>query len=191
MCFGGDAPKPEEMESRKAFAEQAAIYLREYGRTGYKLENQYIRSVQNQFSPENYDSAIARGMGAAQMAYEPGLADMQSAAFNRGVDPGSGAFMSESESLRAAQARAMGQAGSDAGISNTDIGLSGLMNIAKIGQGQQVDAFQGQMDLADLASRRIRDQARDDFTRSQSLQNTVGFGVGGIAGYNLNQPRYA
>lgn len=191
MCFGGDAPKPEEMESRKAFAEQAAIYLREYGRTGYQLENQYIRSVQNQFSPENYDSAIARGMGAAQMAYEPGLADMQSAAFNRGVDPGSGAFMSESESLRAAQARAMGQAGSDAGISNTDIGLSGLMNIAKIGQGQQVDAFQGQMDLASLASRRIRDQARDDFTRSQSLQNTVGFGVGGIAGYGLNQPRYA
>ena len=189
MC-GGGGDKPEEMESRKAFSQQAAIFLRDYGRTGYQLENQYIESVQNQFSPENYGSAIAGGMSAAQMAYEPGIADMQSAAFNRGVDPGSGAFMSESESLRAAQARAMGQAGSDAGISNTDLGLTGLMNIAKIGQGQQVDSFQGQMDLADLASKRIRDQARDDFTRSQSLQNTVGLGVGGIAGYGMNQQRY-
>lgn len=186
MC-GGGGDKPEEMESRKIMSQQAAIYLNEYGRTGVPLENQLIDSVQGQFSQSNYADAMAAGQLQAAAAYEPGIAEAERAALNRGFDPGSGAFQGESTALRTAQARAMGQAGGDRAMSNTDAGLFGLQNIVKIGQGQQADAFKGQMDLADLASSRIRDMAKDDFSRSTSAASAAGTGVGSLAAFGLNR----
>lgn len=186
MCMGG-SDKPEEMESRKALAMQAAIYFNQYGKTGIKLENQLIDSVQGQFSQANYADAMAAGQLQAAAAYEPGIAETRQAAINRGFDPGSGAFQSESDALRMAQARAMGQAGADRAMSNTDMGLYGLQNLVKIGQGQQADAFKGQMDVADLASGRIRDMARDDFSRSTSAASAAGTGVGSLAAFGINR----
>jgi len=81
----------------------------------------------------------------------------------------------------------MGQAGADRAMSNTDIGLSGMQNLVKIGQGQQADAFQGQMDVAELSSGRIRDMARDDFARSTSAASAAGTGVGSLAAFGLNR----
>ena len=190
MC-GGGGDKPEDTEVRIALAEQAATYLNQYGKYFYDAENDYITSVQNQFSDNNYNRAVAAGMQQASAQYERAIGDMRSEAFNRGFDPGSGAFQSESESLRSAQARGMGLAGADRGISNTDMGFAGLQNVVKMGQGQQTDAFQGQMDLADAASARITDQAKSDFSRSTSLQNLAGTAVGMGAGYGLNNGRYA
>lgn len=186
MC-GGGGDKPEEMESRLALSQQAALYFNQYGRTGIQLENQLIDSVQGQFSPSNYAGAMAAGQLQAAAAYEPGIAEAQQAAFNRGFDPSSGAFQVESDALKSAQARAMGQAGADRAMSNTDMGLAGLQNIVKIGQGQQADAFQGQMDVAGLASGRIRDMARDDFSRSTSAASAAGTGVGSLAAFGLNR----
>lgn len=190
MC-GGGAKKPEEQDSRIALSQQVATMLNRYGSTFVDLENQFMDSVQNQFSLPNYDNAIAAGMNQAAAQYEPAIQDMQAAAFNRGFDPTSGAFQSESEALRGAKARGMGLAGADRGISNTDMGFAGLQNIVKMGQGLQTEAFQGQMDLASAASDRIRQSAKDDFARSSSLQNLAGTGVGMASGYGLNQYKAA
>lgn len=189
MC-GGGGDKPKEQESRLALAQQSADALRAYGRTFYNLETQEIDAASQQFDVANYDRAAAAGMQQAAREYEPALQDMQQGAFRRGFDPGSGAYGVESEALRGAQARAMGLAGADRAISNTDLGFNRLSNVVAMGQGQQTDAFAGQMDLAGLASDRIRDQARDDFTRSSSLQNTLGTLAGGTAAYGINQ-RYS
>ena len=188
MC-GGGGDKPEEMESRLALSQQAAMMLQRYGSTFVGLENQFMDTVQNQFSDANYDSSIAAGMNQAAAQYEPAIQDMRAAAFNRGFDPTSGAFQSESEALRGAKARGMGLAGADRGISNTDMGFAGLQNIVKMGQGLQTEAFQGQMDVASAASDRIRQSAQDDFARSSSLQNLAGTGVGMAAGYGMNPYR--
>lgn len=186
MC-GGGGDKPEEQESRLALAEQSATLINQYGRSFYNLENQEIDAARQQFDVANYDSAVAAGMQQAAQQYEPALQDMQLGAVRRGFDPGSGAYGAESEALRGAQARAMGQAGADRAISNTDIGFKRLANVVAMGQGQQVDAFKGQMDLAGLASDRIRDQAKDDFSRSTSLKSTLGTLAGGTAAYGINQ----
>lgn len=186
MC-GGGGDKPEEMESRLALAQQSAAALSAYGRNFYKLENQEIDAARRQFDVGNYDRAAAAGMQQAAREYEPAYQEFQLGAVRRGFDPGSGAYGAQSEALRGAQARAMGLAGADRAISNTDIGFNRLANVVAMGQGQQADAFAGQMDLAGLASDRLRDQARDDFTRSSSLQNTLGTLAGGTAAYGINQ----
>ena len=102
MC-GGGGDKPDEMESRLALSQQAATMLKRYGNTFVALENQFMDTVQNQFSDASYDSSIAAGMNQAAAQYEPAIQDMQAAAFNRGFDPTSGAFQSESEALRGAK----------------------------------------------------------------------------------------
>ena len=188
MCLGG-GDGPEEQASRLALAQQSAALIQQYGRTFYELENQEIDAARRQFDPVNYDRAVAAGMQQAAREYEPALQDLQLGAVRRGFDPSSGAYGAQSEALRGAQARAMGLAGADRAISNTDIGFNRMANLVAMGQGQQVDAFQGQMDLADRASDRLRDQARRDFTSSTSLQNTLGTFAGGTAAYGLNQQR--
>lgn len=184
MCFGG-GDDPEEQESRLALAEQAATMLRSYGDTFFQLENQEIDAARRQFDPVNYERSVAAGMQQAAQAYEPAILDQQRAAGARGLDPGSGAFMSESEALRGAQARAMGLAGADRAITNTDQGFNRLQNVVAMGQGVQSDAFQGSMDIADRASQRIRSAAEDDFRRSSSLQSALGNVAGGVTAFGL------
>tara|TARA_R100000388_G_scaffold25355_1_gene19682 strand:+ start:4326 stop:4898 length:573 start_codon:yes stop_codon:yes gene_type:complete len=188
MC-GGGGDDPEEQRTRLAMAEDAAVRLQQYGRTFYQLENQEIDAARRQFDPANYERAVAAGMQQAAQEYEPALQALASGAARRGYDPGSGAFQSQSEALRGAQARAMGLAGADRAISNTDLGFNRLSNIVAMGQGQEVDAFKGQMELADRASDRLRDQARRDFVSSTALQNTLGTFAGGTAAYGLNNRR--
>ena len=186
MCGGGGGGSARERESRRALMEQAATMLKMYGDTFVPLENQYIQGVQNTFDQSNYDRAMAAGALQASSEYEPGIRDMRAAAFNRGFDPGSGAFGAESDALRGAQARGMGMAAADRGITNTDLGFAGLQNIVRMGQGLQTEAFQGQMDVSSAAADRIRAQAESDFARSSSLQGAAGTATGIAAGIGLN-----
>ena len=188
MSFGGSDPKdPKEAESRLALAQQAAVSLRRYGETFVPLENMFIQDARNQFDEQNYTSAMGRATTQAAGLYERGLGDMQRAAFNRGFDPSSGAFQSESAALRAAQARGMGLAGADAGISNTDRGYQMLGNVVRMGQGLATDAMEGQINVAQTGVDRASRQAQQDFMRSSSLQNLAGTGAGMAAGYGLNR----
>lgn len=183
---GGDPKDPKEAESRQALMESSAIALRNYGQYMAPLEDSLIASTQRQLEAGSYAAPMARATQQTQAIYEPALADMTSAAFNRGFDPSSGAFQKESETLRTAQARGMGQAGADAGITQTDRGLQGLANITAIGQGVASDAMSGQIDVAQAGLNRSMAQAQRDFGASSSLQNLFGTGAGMAAGYGLN-----
>ena len=100
------------------------------------------------------------------------MQDFQNAAMmQRGLDPSMGAYQNESAALRAAQARGVGQAMSDAGLSNTDQAYQGLANIVKMGQGLATDTMQGQMELAQNQMDRVTAQAQRDFGASSSLRN--------------------
>ena len=123
MSGGGGDTRVAEMESKEALAEQAAISLQRYGEIFVPLENQYIETTLNQFSDQNYTNAMGQAATQAAGVYEQGMADFQNAAMmQRGLDPSMGAYREESAALRAAQARGMGQAMSDAAITNTDKG---------------------------------------------------------------------
>lgn len=187
---GGGGSKPEELESREALAQQAAVSLQRYGQVFVPLENQYIQSTLNQFSDQNYNTAMGQAATQAAGVYEQGMADFQNAAMmQRGLDPSMGAYQQESAALRAAQARGMGQAMSDAALTNTDRGYQGLANIVKMGQGLATDAMSGQMELAQSQMDRVNSQAERDFGASSSLRNVAGT-IGGMAGgaaYGLNR----
>ena len=187
---GGGGSKPEELESREALAQQAAVSLQRYGQVFVPLENQYIQSTLNQFSDQNYNTAMGQAATQAAGVYEQGMADFQDAAMmQRGLDPSMGAYQQESAALRAAQARGMGQAMSDAALTNTDRGYQGLANIVKMGQGLATDAMSGQMELAQSQMDRVNSQAERDFGASSSLRNVAGT-IGGMAGgaaYGLNR----
>ena len=187
---GGDARDPKEAESRLALAQQAAIQYNRYQDTFVPLENMFIDDARSQFDTVNYDSAMGRASTQTAGIYERGLQDMQGAAFNRGFDPSSGAFQGESSALRAAQARGMGLASADAGISNTDRGYQMLGGVVSMGQGLANEAMAGQIDVAQTGVDRATRQAEQDFMRSSSLQNMAGTATGMAAGYGLNNRRY-
>lgn len=183
---GGDPKDPKEAESKQALMESSAIALRNYGQYMVPLEDSLIASTQRQLESGSYADPMARATQRTQAIYEPAIADMTNAAFNRGFDPGSGAFQTESKTLRTAQARGMGLSGADAGITQTDRGLQGLANIVNIGQGLATDAMSGQIDVAQAGVDRSMAQAQRDFGASSSLQNLAGTATGMAAGYGLN-----
>lgn len=187
---GGGGSKPEELESREALAQQAAVSLQRYGQVFVPMENQYIQSTLNQFSDQNYVNAMGQASTQATGAYEQGMGDFQNAAvMQRGLDPSMGAYQQESAALRAAQARGVGQAMTDAAITNTDRGYQGLSNIVKMGQGLATDAMSGQMEVAQNQMDRVTAQRNQDFGASSSLRNLAGTvtGMGAGSAYGLNR----
>jgi len=184
---GGGGNDPKEQESKMALAEQAAISLQRYGDTFVPLENMYIQDTLNQFGNDAYVDSMGRASTGTSAIYEEGLGELNRGAFARGVDPSSGAYQSESGSLRDAQARGMGLNAASTGIANTDQAYKGLGNVVRMGQGLATEAMDGninrmnnQMDVANATAKR-------DFARSSSIQNMAGTGVGIAAGYGLNK----
>ena len=183
---GGGAEDPKEAESKQALAEQAAISLRRYGEVFVPLENQLIAQTRRSLEPGAYDAPMANAALRTAAIYEPAQDDQQRAAFQRGFDPGSGAFQTESDALSQAKARGMGLSAADAGITQTDRGLTGMSNLVAMGQGLASDAMSGQIDVAQRGVDRALGQAQRDFSRSTSLQNLYGTAAGMAAGYGLN-----
>tara|TARA_R110000868_G_scaffold213226_2_gene463112 strand:- start:86 stop:652 length:567 start_codon:yes stop_codon:yes gene_type:complete len=176
--MGGGGDGPDELESKKALAEQAANALRRYGQTFVPLENMFIQDTMNMFDPNASANAMAGAQNQTSALYEQGLGDMQSAQFNMGLDPTSGRVKKESSALREAQARGMGLAGAGAGIDYTDAAYQGLGNVINMGQGLQTNAMSGNIDRLQSGLDRSGAQAKSDFARSSSLQSIAGTGAG-------------
>lgn len=185
--MGGGDYEPEESEAKLALAEQATYYAQRYGDVFVPLENSVIESTFRQFGDQAYEGAMGRAQTQAMGLYDQAIADQQRGAFNRGFDPGSGAFQSESESLAAAAARGAGMAGANAGIDQTDMAYGNLTGVVRMGQGLANEATAGQIELAGNAFDASRAAAQDDFSRISSLRNMAGTAAGLGAGYGLNQ----
>ena len=187
MCGGGGGSEPKEQESKMALAEQAAISLQRYGDTFVPLENMYIQDTLNRFGDDAYIDSMGRASTGTSAIYEGGMDNLNRGAFARGLDPTSGSYQQESGALRDAQARGMGLASANAGISNTDQAYSGLGNVVRMGQGLQTDAMEGNVALMASGIERAGAQAEKDFAKSSSIQNIVGTGAGMTAAYGLNK----
>jgi len=183
---GGDSYEPEEMEAKQALAEQAAVSLQRYGEHFVPLENSFIQSSLNRFGDQAYTDAMGRASTQTAGLYDQAFEDQAGAAFNQGIDPTSGRYTEESSALREAQARGMGLAAADAGITNTDQGYAGLANVVKMGQGLATDSMEGTISLAQTGLDRASQQSQRDFARSQSLNNIAGTVGGMAANYGLN-----
>lgn len=184
MGGGGDT-RVREPESQLALAEQAAINYNRYRNIFVPLENQFMETTMETFNDQNY--ANVGGQASTRIAglYEDGMQDFARAARQRGLDPSSGAYQSESNALRTAMARGMGTGSADAQMSNTDQGLAGMTAIVRMGQGLANEAMDGQMALAGNQLDRARSQANLDFQSNSSLMNVFGTGAGIAAGYAL------
>lgn len=185
MCGGGGDNRVAELESKMALAEQAAVNLQRYGETFVPLENAFIQDQFDRFEPEAYNNMMGRASTQASSIYEEGIDDLNRGAFQRGIDPTSGAYQSESGALRAAQARGMGLSAAGAGIDNTDAGYQGLGNVIAMGQGLQTNTMTGNIDRLQSGLDRAQAQAERDFAKSSSIQQIVGTGAGMTAGYGL------
>lgn len=199
MCFGGgDAPEPKESESKLAMAEAAAYNIKRYGEVFVPIENQFIDEATSSFDlaadgsqNKNYQDAIGQSVGRANEVYGEGIRDAQGLAMNRGLDPTSGAFMAESDALRGAQAKAMGELGTNAGNSVTTQGFQALENVSALGRGLETTAYDSMSVLAQNEQQALEGQADKDFARSSSIANVAGT-AGGIAyGLNRNSSGYS
>ena len=185
MCFGGGGSDPKEQESKLALAQQAANALQRYGDVFVPLENQFIDDTKAMFADGASDQAMAAAQNQTSAIYEQGFNDMRGAQFQAGLDPMSGRAQGESNALREAQARGMGLAGSDAGLSYTDAAYQGLGNVIAMGQGLQTQAVAGNIDRMQSSLDRAGSAAKRDFQNSQSLASIAGTGAGMAAGYGL------
>ena len=84
--MGGGGGGPEELESKKALAEQSANALRRYGQTFVPLENMFIEDTKRMFDYDASENAMAMAQNQTSSLYEQGLGDMQSAQFNMGLE---------------------------------------------------------------------------------------------------------
>jgi hypothetical protein len=188
MCFGGSDPdKPEESMAKMALAETAAVNLQRYGEVFVPLENLYIDKATASFNPENYVDQMGDASNQASQIYERGITDAAQGAFQRGLDPTSGAFTEESDALRTAQAVAMGENSANAGLGQTDRGFGRMLNVAKMGQGLATEAQEGLVDQASNQLGAVQRKAEEDFSRSSSIQSLAGTAAGLGAGYGLNR----
>ena len=185
MCGGGGDTRVREPESQLALAEQAAINYNRYRSIFVPLEDQFMETTMETFNDQNY--ANVGGQASTRIAglYEDGMQDFARAARNRGIDPSSGAYQSESNALRTAMARGMGTGSADVQMGNTDQGLAGMTAIIRSGQGLANETMQGQIGLAEDNLRRATSEANLDFQNSSSLANVMGTGAGIAAGYTL------
>jgi hypothetical protein len=184
MCGGGGS-EPKEQESKLALAQQAANALQRYGDVFVPLENMYIDDATAMFDEGASDQAMAAAQNQTSAIYEQGFGDMRGAQFQAGLDPMSGRAQGESNALREAQARGMGLAGSDAGLSYTDAAYQGLGNVIAMGQGLQTQAVAGNIDRMQTSLDRAGAAAKRDFQNSQILASIAGTGAGMAAGYGL------
>lgn len=188
MCFGGSDPdKPEESMAKMALAETAAANLQRYGEIFVPLENLYIDKATASFNQENYVGQMGDASNQASQIYERGIDDATAGAFQRGLDPTSGAFTEESAALRTAQAVAMGENSANAGLSQTDRGFGRLLNVVKMGQGLAGEVQEGLVDQAQNQLGAVQRKAEEDFSRSSSIQSLAGTAAGLGAGYGLNR----
>jgi|TARA_R110002167_G_scaffold203613_1_gene407546 hypothetical protein len=188
MCFGGgDAPEPEESAAKLALAETAASNLRRYSEVFVPLENLYIDKATSSFEDGNYTDPMGAASNQASDVYEKGVADATGGAFARGLDPNSGAFMAESDALRTAQARAMGDSAAATGLDITDKGFGMLTNVVNMGQGLSGEVLEGQIDQSNNQLSALQRRAEEDFSRSSSIQSLAGTGAGMGAAYGLNR----
>jgi len=199
MCFGGgDADKPEESRAKLAMAEAAAYNIRRYGELYVPVENMAINDAMTSFDLAadgsqnvDYQSAIGDSVGRANQVYGEGIADTQALAFGRGLDPTSGAFMAESDALRSAQAKAMGEVGTNAGNQVTTGGFQKLENMSALGRGLETKAYDSMSTVAQNEQSALEQQADRDFANSSSVANIAGT-AGGIAyGLNRNKSAYS
>ena len=182
---GGGGSDPKELESKQALAEQAANALQRYGEVFVPLENMYINDTKSMFEKGASDDAMASAQNQTSAIYEQGFNDMRGAQFAQGLDPSSGRAVGESNALRAAQARGMGLAGSDAGLGYTDAAYQNLGNVIAMGQGLQTQAVSGNIDRMQNSLDRAGAAAKRDFASSQSIASIAGTGAGMTAAYGL------
>ena len=185
MCFGGGGDEPREVESKNALAQQAANALSRYGDVFVPLENMYINDTKAMFADGASDDAMTATQNQTSAIYEQGFGDMRGAQFQMGLDPNSGRAVGESNALREAQARGMGLAGSDAGLSYTDSAYQNLGNVIQMGQGLQAQAVDGNISRMQSSLDRADSAAQRDFASSQSIASIAGTGAGMAAGYGL------
>lgn len=182
---GGGGYEPEEQESKLALAEQAANALQRYGDVFVPLENMSIQDSFNRFGDQAYTDTMGRATTNTAGIYEPKQAELAQAAFQRGLDPTSGAFQADAGALAQAKARGMGLSGASAGLDNTDQAYQGIGNWIRAGQGLATDTMSGNIALAQAGIDRAGAQAEKDFSKSSSLRTVAGTGAGMAAGYGL------
>ena len=83
---------------------------------------------------QNFTGTMGRHR-LAQQAYEQGFDDFNRAAFNKGIDPGSGRLSGAVGSYPNCHGKGCGEQCGDAGMTTTDQGLAALMGIVMEGQG--------------------------------------------------------
>jgi len=186
MCGGGGGYEEKEPASKLALAEQAANSLKRYGEIFVPLENAYIQDNLNAFGNESYGKEMGQISNQTLGLYEQKLPEYESAIFNSGIDPTSGAYGGKMDSIYQAASRSVGQGAANAGLGQTDKAYQGLSNVVRAGQGLQAETIQSNVgrlaNQMDLAS----DRADKDFASRSSTNNIAGTVAGAGAGIYYN-----
>ena len=187
MSFGGGGDtRVREPRSQRALAEQATVAAQRYGQIVVPVRNQFMAQTRDFLdNDQNFTNVMGEASSRALGVYEKGFDDFNRAAFNKGIDPGSGAYQGQSKAIRTALERGVGGAMGDAGIFTSDQGLNRMMGTVMEGVGLQSDTLQGNAALAQSQTRMLGSEAQTAYNQSSALGSVVGMGLGMGAGYVL------
>ena len=168
--------------SQKALASIAAQRFNLYQQYYVPLENQYIGEVYSMMDPSAFDSVSGFVNAATQPQFQAAARNMQSMAFQRGIDPQSGQYQARAEDLARVQARGQSEGLVQGLSSQVDRYYQGMQNIVAMGQGQAGQAITGLGEIGrqaqSVAGARARTALAGDLARGQMLGTAVGTGIG-------------
>lgn len=182
MSSGSGSTTIADTPSQKALASIAAQRFNLYQQYYVPLENQYIGEVYSMMDPSAFDSVSGFVNAATQPQFQAAARNMQSMAFQRGIDPQSGQYQARAEDLARVQARGQSEGLVQGLSSQVDRYYQGMQNIVAMGQGQAGQAITGLGEIGrqaqSVAGARARTALAGDLARGQMLGTAVGTGIG-------------
>ena len=170
MSFGGGGDtRVREPRSQRALAEQAVVASQRYGQIVVPVRNQFMAQTRDFLdNDQNFTGTMGEASTRALGIYEQGFDDFNRAAFNKGYDPGSGAYQGQSKAIRTAMERGVGEQWvmpewlQQTKACSNDGHRHG-------GQGLQSDTLQGNAALAQSQTRMLGSEAQTAYNRSSAL----------------------
>ena len=183
LHFKGGGGSIEDTSDQKELAAIALDRYTRYQNVFVPAEDRYIDEVRNYDSASRLEQASGAAAANVQGAFTEGFAEQQKDMFAQGINPNSGmanqAVQNYAQNAMFAQSDNVNRSQQ----SIQDAKLTGMQNVAALGQGVAGNAMAGIADAASFGSDEANRRSDNAFNQSSGRRYMAGAALGGAIGF--------
>lgn len=185
--MGGGDSKIEETEQQKALAEVSMKEWQYYLDKYRPFENAYMSDVERMNTTQQYNQVAGLAAVPVESEFSGAVADTARAMTASGINPNSGAFKGQMDSLDRRKSMVKADSMSQAQLGQQNRYVGGIQNIVRMGQGQSTEAVQGFGDMANMSGQKAQNDARNALQNRMDNAQIGGQVIGAGTRYGLRQ----